>query len=272
MLDESYDSADLIPSGFEHLYTEKEGVFKLRTSTEFKTPDDVTRVQAALQKERADHAAVKAELRKFGDRKPEDTLAELDKIEEYKLAAEGKMDEEKIEQLVESRVKSRVAPIERERDTLKTTLTEREEKLQNMEQQDNTRLIRDHMRESAVQAKVDPFSIDDALDFGERVLQVIDDNGTKRVVTKDNAGVTPGVDGAVLLSEMQTKRPRWWPDSNGAGTRDSNGANMGANPFSSDAWNMTAQGQLLKANPTKAEQFAKAAGTTIGGPKPEAKA
>ena len=56
-------------------------------------------------------------------------------------------------------------------------------------------------------------------------------------ITRDNVGVTPGIDPAVWLSEIQAKRPHWWGEMVGTG----------------------------------AEQMAKSAGTFIGGGKPLAR-
>jgi len=47
---------------------------------------------------------------------------------------------------------------------------------------------------------------------------------------------------------------------------------MADNPFTHDNWNLTKQGAIVKEHGTaKAEQMAKAAGTTVGGPQPTAK-
>jgi hypothetical protein len=95
------------------------------------------------------------------------------------------------------------------------------------------------------------------------------------VITKDGVGVTPGVDVLTWLIEMQPKRPRWWPESVGGGatgTRTSHGQ-FTTNPWMANNWNVTAQGEFIRANGMdKAQQAAKLAGTTVGGAKPLAKA
>jgi len=77
----------------------------------------------------------------------------------------------------------------------------------------------------------------------------------------------------VFLTEMQDKRPHWWPKSVGGGAGGSgNGFGGAANPWTAENWNMTQQGAYVKENGMdKATQMAKAAGTTVGGMKPAAK-
>jgi hypothetical protein len=43
------------------------------------------------------------------------------------------------------------------------------------------------------------------------------------------------------------------------------------NPWTADNWNMTEQGKIYTSDPSRAEQLAKAAGTTVGGPRPAKK-
>lgn len=105
--------------------------------------------------------------------------------------------------------------------------------------------------------------------LAERVFEV-DDEGN--VTTKDGVGVTPGIAADVWLTEMQDKRPHWWPQSQGGGAGGSGGGGAGGkNPFSAEGWNLTEQGRLVRENPEKADQMAKAAGTTVGGGRPAAK-
>ena len=94
----------------------------------------------------------------------------------------------------------------------------------------------------------------------ERVFEV---NEAGEALTKD--GLSP----ASWLQDMQPKRPHWWPDSEGAGSRSRspNGTRVG-NPWTHEAWNMTEQGNLFRANPEQATKLAKAAGTSIGGARP----
>ena len=100
----------------------------------------------------------------------------------------------------------------------------------------------------------------------ERMFEITEEG---QVITKDGVGVTPGVAPDVWLSEMQPKRGHWWPASTGGGAKGSKGANFASNPWTKENWNMTEQGKILSTQGReKAEQMAKAAGTSLGGRKP----
>lgn len=249
-------------------YTEKGGKFEIQIEG-MKTAADVERVQNALVKERADHKAVKDRLSLLGDRKVEDVIVLLDKIPELELAAAGKLDDKKIDQLVETRINTRLAPVVRERDQLKTALSEKDAKINELAAKDKSRSIHDAIRSAASKSKVLPEALEDALLLGERVFDV--EEGTGRIITKDKVGVTPGIEPEVWFQDLQTKRPHWWGPSAGGGGTGSTGGGGGPNPFTAEHWNMTEQGKIYNTNPTRAEQLAKAAGTTVGGPKPAAK-
>jgi hypothetical protein len=108
--------------------------------------------------------------------------------------------------------------------------------------------------------------------LSDRVFEV--EEGTNRVVTKDNVGVTPGIDPSVWFTDIQKTRPHWWGPSQGGGAGGNRGGagDTSVNPFSHANWNLTEQGRLVQADRAKADQLAKAAGTTVGGPRPIAPA
>lgn len=198
-----------------------------------------------------------------------DIQAKLDKIPELETLANGKFDDKKLDQLVEARIGARVAPIERERDQLKTQLGDANTALDAFRVKDNQRVIADAVRAAALELKVTDSAIEDAIMYAERVFGV---DETGKVLTKDGVGVTPGLEAKVWLTDMQTSRPHWWGPSQGGGAPGSRTGNGNVkNPFSAENWNLTEQGNLLRTNRSQAEQMAKAAGTFIGGPKPEAR-
>ena len=268
MLKFKYASQDEIPEEYRGLYTEVGGEWVLTGVSGIKTQDDIDRLQEGLRKEREDHKKTKDTLRTYQSiGAPEEVQAELDKIEEYKAAADGKMDDEKINQIVESRIKSRTAPLERqitklteERDGLQTTVGEFETK-------DKRRTIHDDLRKAATGAKVRDTAMDDIMMY-DSLFEV---NELGKVVTKDGVGVTPGVDASVWITEAKQSKPHWWPESQGTGARGGDGNTGATNPFTAENWNLTEQGKLVQQDRIKAEQMAKSAGTTIGGPKPAAK-
>lgn len=207
----------------------------------------------------------------FGDRDPSEILAELDEIPTLRAAAEGKVDSSKIEQIVESRLKQKLAPIERERDQYKSKAGELEGKITEYTVKERQRMIADAVRSAVGKSKgFNQAALEDVILVAERALE-IDEGGN--VVTKDGVGVTPGVGADVWLTEMQPKRSYWWGETIGGGALGNRGSAGfgGTNPFTHEHWNMTEQGKLVLSDRKKAEQMAKAAGTTIGGGKPAPK-
>ena len=269
MFELEYADAESVPAEVKHLYAQtSEGRWKLVSAGEIRTVQDITNVQEGLRKEREDHKETRDKLRAFGNLDPAEVHAKLDRIEELEAAAGGKLDEEKINQIVESRIKSKTAPLERQVNVLTEERDTALNELGTFKQKDRKRTIHDNIRKAATAAKVRDTALDDALLMGEMVFD-IDDTG--RVVTKDGVGVTPGIEASVWLSEIRNTRPHWWPESQGVGATGGAGGVGGSNPFSHDNWNLTQQGALLNADRSKAEQMARAAGTTVGGPRPEKK-
>lgn len=260
------DTLDDIPEHFHSLYTERNGKFELTGIEGVRTQADVDRLQAALSKERSEHKATKEKFSAFANLDPQEVLAKLDRFPELEEAAKGKLDDAKIEELVSKRIKSKLSPLEREISELKAQLSEREQLIADFKAKETQRTIFDKVREAATSAKILPEAMEDALLLAERVFEVTEDG---RVLTKDNVGVTPGVDPTVWFTDLQSKRPHWWGPSSGGGASGSKTPGGMQNPFSYEHWNLTEQGKLLTTNRARAEQLAKAAGTTIGGPRPQ---
>ena len=260
------DSLDGIDTHFHELYTQKGDKYELTGVEGFRTQADVDRLNQALVKERNDHKETKGKFAPFAAFDPADVQAKLDRFEELELAAAGKLDENKINSIVESRLKQKISPIERERDLYRSQVAEKDGLLGQFQAERTQRSIFDKVREAATGAKILPEALEDALVLAERVFEVAEDG---RVVTKDNVGVTPGIDASVWFTELQTKKPHWWGPSAGGGARGNGTPGAGGNnPFTAEHWNMTEQGKILTSNPARAEQLAKSAGTTVGGPKP----
>jgi len=260
------DTLDDIPEHFHSLYTERNGKFELTGIEGVRTQADVDRLQAALSKERSEHKATKEKFSAFANLDPQEVLAKLDRFPELEEAAKGKLDDAKIDELVSKRIKSKLSPLEREISELKAQLSEREQLIADFKAKETQRTIFDKVREAATSAKILPEAMEDALLLAERVFEVTEDG---RVLTKDNVGVTPGVDPTVWFTDLQSKRPHWWGPSAGGGASGSKTPGGMQNPFSYEHWNLTEQGKLLTTNRARAEQLAKAAGTTIGGPRPQ---
>lgn len=270
-----HDKIDDIPEEFRALYTEQDDKFVLTGIQGVKSQADIDRIMTGLVKERDEHKTTKASLHVWDGLDHKEVTGKMDRFKELEVMAEGNKDEmdAKLEELTEARVVTRLAPVERENKTLKTRCEELEALATTLQGEKTQRTIGDAVLNACVKSKVVDEARPDVIMLANQVFEVGDDGTT--VLTKENPyGVTPGLAPDVFLSEMQDKRPHWWPASRGGGASGSanNFGTGDGNPWASDHWNMTKQGEYLKANGVeKAEQMAKAAGTSIGGLKPEPK-
>lgn len=271
-LEAIHKTLEEIPEAHRELYSERNGQFELTGIAGVKTQADVDRLSVALTKEREDHKTTKTKAQVWGEMNYEETVALLDKIPELEAAAaDGGIDEEKMTELVEGRIKTRLAPIERENSTLKTTLEERDASILDFTTKEVRRTIHDNVRAALVEAKVLDVAHEDALFLAERMFEIREDD--KKIVTKSDVGVTPGILAQDWLTEMQVKRPHWWGETKGggAGGGGGGGGGTGDNPWSAKAWNLTLQGQYVKEHGLeKGAAHAKAAGSAIGAITPPA--
>lgn len=259
-----------VEEGYRSLYVERNGRFELQVAIEgvdgVKSFSDFSNLNEALRKERNDHKKIKESLKPLGERKIEDVVAILDRVPELEAAAEGKMDDTKINGLVDARLKTKLAPIERENATLKQQLQESTTQIGEFKAEKRKRTIDDAIRGAISKEEgFVPTAVDDALMAANALFDVNEDNA---VLTKDDA-----MDPKSWLISMQTKRPHWWGPSGGGGAggsgqRGGAGFGGGKNPFTHEHWNLTEQGNLLKSDRDRAEKMAKAAGTSIGGKRP----
>lgn len=266
------DDVNSVPEQFRTLYVEKDGKHHLNITVKGMKPEaDLNRTMEALRKERSDHNQTRSKLKPFEGLNIEEVTAQLARIPELEIAAEGKVDDKKVEKIVESRIAQRLGPVQRERDTLKSQVDDLSKTVEGFRTKEKTRTIHDAVRGAASKAKLRDTAVEDALLFAERVFDV-DDTGS--VMARDNAGVTPGIDPVTWLTEMVNKKPHWFAESAGGGAGgNTRGSGSGTtNPFSREHWNLTEQGRLVRENRAQAENLARAAGTTIGGGMPQPKA
>lgn len=253
------DSLDNVPEALHAEYVQQGDKYVLQV-TGMKPESDFTRLQNAHTKEKNDHSALKGKIKDtFGEEKFEDVRIKLDRIPELEAAAEGKLDEEKLNGIVEARVRTKLAPVERERDGLKTRVGELEGTVGELTTKEKRRKIRDEVRAAGKKAGVTDEAIDDALLLGDSIFELRDDDG--KVVVREGTSYTQGIEPAVLFTDLQSKKPHWFGLSGGGGAGGNrDGGKASGNPFSKAAWNMTTQGQLMASDPAKAEQMAKQAG------------
>lgn len=274
-LSTSHEKIEDIPEAFRALYTEQDGAFVLTGISGVKSQADIDRIHSSLVKERDDHKATKTTLHTWDGMDHKEVTSKLDRFAELEVAAKGNKDEmdTKLEELTEARVLTRLAPVERDNKTLKTRCDELEKIATTLQVEKTRRIIGDQVLEACVKSKVVDEARADVQMLAAQVMEVGDDG--KTVLTKENIyGVTPGLAPDVFLTEMQPKRQHWWPKTVGGGapgSGDTFGAG-GTNPWSAEGWNMTKQGEYFRENGIeKSEQMAKAAGTTMGGKRPELK-
>lgn len=265
-----YDKETDIPEAHKELYTERDGKWLL-TQVEGGGYDNFARITEAHRKEKEDHKSTKAKYSKLNGRNVDELLQRDSEYDELKLKAENNnLDETKIEQMVGLRLKSKVAPLERENNELKTKLATIEDENTALKGKEVSRKIRDHIRSAATKLKVTDTALEDVEILGARLFE-LDDTG--RVVAKENVGVTPGIDAEMWLSDQREKKPHWFPGNVGGGSgggRGGNGSGAG-NPWSHDGWNLTEQGKILREDRAKAERMAAMHGVTLTNPKRPAK-
>jgi len=261
-------SIDELPEEIQALYTQKGEVFELTGIAGVKAQADVDRLQNALVKERNDHKTLKSQFAVLGDKKPEDLLAALDRVTELEQMLSAP-DDTKINQLADSRVKVKIAPLERTINELTNKLQESQSLIQAASAREKQRSVVEAVRDAATKSQgFLPSAIDDAVLLAERIFDVSEDGA---VLTKDGVGITPGISPQVWLTEIQNRRQHWWGTTQGGGASGGRTDIGTSNPFTHEGWNVTAQGRLMNSDPAKAAQMAKSAGTTVGGQRPAKK-
>ena len=254
------------------LYVEQDGKHVLTGIAGMKTQQDVDTVKGYLQTERDEHKETKKKLRAFDGLEADDVQTKLSRLAELEVMAKGNNEEfeSKLEELTEARVNTRVAPVERQLKAAQDALKEQEEELLTLRAEKTQRVILDSVRLAAGDAKLPAEAMADAELLAEAIFEIEDTTG--KPITKENKlGFTQGVEADVFFTELKEKRPHWWPESRGGNAPGSGGGGgFPNNPWSAKHWNVTEQGRVFKEHgKEKAEQMARAAGTTFGGPKPE---
>jgi len=258
----TYATKEEVPVGFESLYTETDGVYNLTGVEGMKTDEDISKLQTALSKERTAHREARQKLTAFGDMDAADARAKLDKFDELEIAARqatGPEAEKKLADLVEARMKTQIAPLQREKDALTVELTESTKKVVAFETSEKTRTIKDTVLVAAKKAGIVDTAMDDVALNAMNTMEIVEG----KVLTVEGS-LSP--DGWVTL--MKKARPHWWPASRSAGAGGNDGRG-GTNPWAKENWSMTDQGQFVKAHGMeRATEMAKLAGVGVGSTKP----
>lgn len=286
-----YDSADDIEEIHRPLYEEKDGKHVIKMSL---FDPEAFQGRAGIKKLKDEAGGYRIKLKDattladkykgFGT--PEELQEKLDKYPELEAAAAagGSKSKEAVEALAATKVQTEKTKWEREI-APKLAEGERAGKLvQHYEQQQTLRALTDEAMKAINEfkkGKLDPSAIEDALMYAERHLvaetERDEETGLLKITsikTKDGVGVTPDVGVGEWLLEMVGRKQHWLLGSEGSGSEGSrrNGRlDLTGNPFTYEGWNTGEQGKIFRADPEKAKNLAKMAGTTLGGLRPKPK-
>lgn len=266
------ESLDDLPESIDprSFYTERDGKFVLKldrptaqkVSSFSRVFDERDRLKTSMDELSSKWGA-------FGERDPADIQAALDEVEElraFKEAGGNKIDEEKLQSLVEARVSRETAPLKRqleeriaaekaaieERDGLRSTLQKRD--------------IHEEVTQKALKV-CDERALSDVIRAADVFLTVADDGV---VVTKEGRGVTPNVSVDTWLTEMLEKSPLWAKESKGVpGNGSKPGVGVPNNPFTAKNWSLQKQQEVYNTlGADKYNEMREAAGVKLGQTKP----
>lgn len=261
------DTLDGVDEKLRDFYVQNKDTkkFELQIDGPIKTQADIDRVTSALNKERTDHKATKdalktaeGKLTAFGELDPDDVSAKLDKLSQLEAAGENP-DAKKIQQLVDTGIqnglKQATTKLQREVDRLTGELTSKTGEVEKLNGVIVGRTVDDAMRAAATSAKVLPEAVPDLLLIARSELKLVDG----KVVTED------GRDPSQWLEDRKKASPFYWAAAKGAGAGGGNETPAGGdNPFTNEGWNITAQSNMLRADPAKAQKLAEQAGVPKG--------
>ncbi len=270
-----YDKKEDVPEAYVDLYTEVEGKWQLTGINDLATKADVDKLNKALGKERTDHKETKAKVAVWADMDQVKVVAELEELVELRAARDagdpdgkGKADfEAKVNAAAEARINAAKVTSDRLNTEQVKTIEDLTTENTGHKKANTDRTIGDAVRKACVASKVIDTAVDDVMMFAERIFEINEDG---LILVKDQVGHTPGIAADIWLSEMQEKRPHWWPTSTGGGSKGGGGSgpSFTKNPWSGEHWNLTEQSKAIREDRTKAERMAGAAGTSIGGVRP----
>lgn len=256
------ENLDSVEERYRDLYSKQGEGYVLTGVDGLKSQEDIDKLQGALSKERTAHNELKGRVKLLGDKKIEDVLQQLDRIPELEASAKN-ADTENVNELVSAKLRTALAPVERERDNFKSKVDELMQRVAGFEQDIRRRTISDAVRKAASGLQgFQPTAIEDAIMYAEHMFDV-DDTG--KVSAKDGVGITPGISPEAWLRDTQQTKSHWWATSQGGGAAGgrTSGSKI-ANPWLPETYNLTEQGRLYRENPELAKQLAKAAGNEIG--------
>lgn len=282
----TYDTQDEIPEAYRDLFEQRgestpgaeDGKFVLTQIEGLVTQANVFKLETANRKLREERDGWKKKAEHFGEKTPDDYHALEDKVGELEaqLATSGKPDEDKINQLVEARIKTIRGPLDRDLKKAQDSIAMLTNENGELKGSIKRTSVHNAVRAAASKAKVVATAVEDLLFLSERVFDVEESpDGNKRIITRDGVGCTPGIGPDDWLQEIGPTRPHIFPPNVGAGSTGSAGGGGGINgdnPWTKPNWNVTKQAQFTKEHgEDKARQVAKQAGSFFGATAPPQK-
>lgn len=260
-LQAQYDNAGDVPSEFQSLYTEQDGVFRIQEIDGLVPASERDTLVSSLHASRNDTKQVKENLRQWtalGDLA--EIQAKLDRIPELELAAKGS-DEETLKQRVEAAANARSAPLQRQLEELTGKFNEANQQIEQFHQEAVQRTISEDLRTHLGKLGItDPEAMRVAVEEGLRVHQIGEDG---KVVTSDKYQ-TPGLRPEVWAKDLQKRMPFLWPGNEPGGARGGKGGHQsGDNPWLTG--NITAQSTMMNSDPELAKQLYRQAGDKAKG-------
>lgn len=239
MLKPVYESIDDVPEPLREFYPEKEGKFLFVGVEGYKSPSEVDNLAKALSTERKAAKALKEQFdpwaTTFQGKTPAEIQADLDRIPLLEADATGKISKEKIDALLETTSRNRLAPVEKDRDTYKAQVAERDVVIASFLAADRKRTILDAVREVAAK---DPTFHETTYSSPRGALMLLSeqcltiDETTGRVVVKEDVeGIAAGLGVKDALAELKNQHPYLSKTSVGGGATGSSGGSGGPNPF-----------------------------------------
>lgn len=247
-------SLDELDASLHDLYTSVDDGTRYVLDVEGVKPlNEFNTVYSALQKERNDAKTIKQKLSLFGELEPETVQQQLARIKELEAAADGKIDDSKLESMVAARLNAKLQPVLSEKELLLTKTKEYEEQLNRYQTIERQRRMNDEFTSKIRAAKIDPRFEETVMLKAERLFVETDEG---KFLTKEDY-----LPFEAWLAQQQQVTAFWWGESQGGGSKGSGGSSRVDNPFATG--NMTEQAKLMAENPALAQQLAKAAGSKL---------
>lgn len=259
-----YDTAEDVPESLKEHYPEKDGKFHFVGVEGYKPASEIESVQKALNAERGVSKKHKESLAsweaKFQGKSVDEVFALVERIPVLEAESQGKIDQKKMDSIVDQTVKNRIAPLDAEIKKLNSLVAERDQAIQKYEAANKRRTIHDAVRALAAKEGFQEqayASADGALMMlAERHLTVNEIGQV--VVADDNMSYTPGLGVADALTAMKNHHPYLLKASLGGGAQGGGAGGVGSNPFKSN--DLDARGRFMNQNPDKWEALMKQAG------------